>query len=39
MGGFGYRVGDVISAPDSVGTGTNFSATVTAVGVPETIVR
>ena len=35
--GFGYRVGDVISAPDSVGSGANFSATVTAVGVPETI--
>ena len=36
--GFGYRVGDVISAPDSVGGGSNFSATVTAVGVPETIL-
>ena len=35
--GFGYRIGDVISAPDSIGTGSNFSATVTAVGVPETI--
>ena len=35
--GFGYRVGDVISAPDSVGSGANFSATITAVGVPETI--
>ena len=35
--GFGYRVGDVISAPDSVGSGSNFSATITAVGVPETI--
>ena len=35
--GFGYRVGDVISAPDSVGSGSNFSATVTAVGVPESI--
>ena len=35
--GIGYRVGDVISAPDSVGSGANFSATVTAVGVPETI--
>ena len=35
--GFGYRVGDVISAPDSIGTGSNFSATVTAVGVPENI--
>ena len=35
--GIGYRIGDVISAPDSVGSGANFSATVTAVGVPETI--
>ena len=36
-GGFGYRVGDVISCTDTVGSGTNFSATVTAVGVPDTI--
>ena len=36
-GGFGYRIGDVISCTDTVGSGTNFSATVNAVGVPESI--
>jgi len=31
-----YRVNDVISFNDSVASGSNFSATVTAVGVPQT---
>ena len=30
-----YRVNDVISFNDSVGSGSNFSATVNAVGVPQ----
>ena len=31
-----YRVNDVITFNDSVGSGSNFSATVNAVGVPQT---